>query len=170
MGRRCLTQFNTYQIFAARHSANSGENIMAFVNEHIPEEDIKKYEIAKWDEKFLKGHYQPSWTVDRVHDIYLRYMSCGREESSNRWTFCFYWKGHVLSVEVDVSGGEAVNGVLPRTYSLVGLTIPLFDPLPNQLLGSRDHLLEDLKAALVGFGDYGVHSIWAGPLSISFRF
>jgi hypothetical protein len=81
---------------------------MAFINEYIPDEDIKKYEIEKWDKKYLKAHYQPSWTVDRERGMYLRYMSNEREDRANHWTFCFYWKGHVLQVEVVVTGRARV--------------------------------------------------------------
>lgn len=131
---------------------------MAFVNEPIPEEDIKKYEIAKWDEKYLKGHYQPSWTVDRERDMYLRYICTGHEELCNRWTFSFYWKKYVLSVQLDSSGGGEWRGTQCRHYDLVRLMISLFDPLPESLEAHRPEILADLKEALIAFKDLGVLS------------
>ncbi len=82
---------------------------MPFVNEHIPEADIEKYEIKKWDKKFQIGHYKPSWTVDRERDIYLRFIESGREELSGQWIFCLYWKSHHLGIRLRISGGGAAR-------------------------------------------------------------
>lgn len=131
---------------------------MAFVNEYIPEDDIQKYEIAKWDKNFVIGHYKPSWTVDRDRDVYLRYMSNGREDYSNHWTFCFYWHGHVLQVELIVSGGGQRRGDQWSSYELKGLMQPLFKPLPAALEAYRQEILADLKEALIAFKEFGVLS------------
>jgi hypothetical protein len=81
---------------------------MAFVNERIPEEDIKKYEIEKLTKRFAKRNFERGWTVDRERDMFLQYVGNEREDRANHWTFCFYWKGHVLSVKVVITGGGVV--------------------------------------------------------------
>ena len=131
---------------------------MAFVNEYIPEVDIEKYEIKKWDKKFQIGHYKPDWTMDRERDIYVRYTSTGREELSSHWAFCFYWKGDVFRAELAISGGGEPRGVQKRHYELVRLNIPLFDPLPEFLETQRPEIFADLKDALIAFKDFGVLS------------
>lgn len=48
---------------------------MAFVNEYIPKEDIKKFGIEEIDKRYRKAHYKPYWTIDRAKNTYLRHMS-----------------------------------------------------------------------------------------------
>ena len=80
---------------------------MGFVNEYVPEEDIKNYNL---DETWLKYHpaYQsvPSylrhcWTIDREDNIYLMLMDIGREEISNRHTFVVYLKGEMAPADAE---------------------------------------------------------------------
>ena len=80
---------------------------MTFVNEYISPEDVEKYHIKEIDERFFKAHHKPSWTIDRERNIWLRYMTKGHEEFTNHWKFAFYWKGRLLDIELEVSGGEA---------------------------------------------------------------
>lgn len=61
---------------------------MAFVNEYISEEDIKKYEIREiWDKfhpfskndmNLLKKH---SWTVDKERDVFLFLLNLEEKKS-----------------------------------------------------------------------------------------
>lgn len=143
---------------------------MAFVNEYIPEEDIKKYDIATWDANLLKGHYQPDWTRDREHDIYLRYICTGREEFAGRWTFCFYRKGTVMSVDLDVSTGDTQTEGRWKHYKLVDMRLAPFSPMPEALIPQKGEILCDLKEALIAFGDAGLFSVWNKPYSFTFDF
>ena len=141
---------------------------MAFVNEYIPEEDIKKYDIPAWNEKYLRSNFRPAWTIDRERDIYLRYMHTGREASNDQWIFCFYWKGDMLSAELQVSGENDPDGLLVKHYKLLRLMFSLFDPLPDSLCSHKSEILADLKEALIAFGDLGIHSIWTKPIRFTF--
>lgn len=143
---------------------------MAFVNEYIPEEDIKKYDIATWDAKYLKGHCQPDWTRDRERDIYLRYICTGREKFAGRWTFCLYWQGTAMSVDLDVSGSDAQAREQRRHYKLVGIRLAPFKPMPEALLARKGEILCDLKEALIAFGDLGLFSVSKAHLSFNFDF
>ncbi|WP_200958258.1 hypothetical protein [Massilia sp. Root335] len=54
---------------------------MAFINEFIPEADIKKYGIEEINKKYIVGGTKSGqWTIDRDRDIYLRCVARGREE------------------------------------------------------------------------------------------
>ena len=70
---------------------------MAFINEYIPEEDIKKYGIREiWDtfHPFGKGDInlqkKHSWTLDEEREIFFIPASSGKEEFSNITTCIFF--------------------------------------------------------------------------------
>ncbi len=125
---------------------------MAFVNEYIPPEDVEKYHIKEIDKQFFKGHYKPDWTIDRERDIWLRYMTKDHEDFANHWTFALYWKGRLLSIELELSGGGKNRGEQWRNYKIVRLG------LGSALKAHETEIKADLKEALVAFRDAGVHS------------
>lgn len=126
---------------------------MAFVNEYISEAGIEKYGIKELDEKFGKGHYKPIWTVDLGRDIYLRKMYCGHEEFSNRCTHCFFWKGNLLTVQIDIVGSGGVrNGEQWVNYKMWRMEIP-------QSINSQEaEIIADLKEAFIAERGGGVYS------------
>jgi hypothetical protein len=138
---------------------------MTFVNEYIPAEDIEKYEIKKIDDFFLKGHYQPTWTIDRERNIYLRYLKNGREEAAQDLEFYFYWQGHAIFLRVHVDGGGKRGGPGWSHYSFlrmgrpeVHFTVIKEILLPDELKQHQAQIIADLKDALIAFKDFGVHS------------
>ena len=78
---------------------------MAFVNEYISEENIKKYDIEVLNKKYYKAHHKSHWTVDHERDMYLRYMCKGREEFGDQYTVCFYWQAQLFEMTFKVDGG-----------------------------------------------------------------
>ena len=125
---------------------------MAFLNEYIPEEDIKKFVIEEIDKRYRKAHYKPYWTIDREKSSYLRHMYVGREELCNHAYFTFYWGGHLIDVELK-RRGEGVRGGRGTTiWTLVRLK------LPEVLEGKKTEIIEDLKAALIAFKEAGILS------------
>jgi len=125
---------------------------MAFVNEYISESDIKKYDIEEIDHKLKKAHYKPNWTIDHESEIYLRHIGSGREEFANRHTFSFYWKGSLLSVQVDTAGGGEWRGEQWRHYKLWRFEIP------ENLKQHEAEIMISLKEAFVAYKELGILS------------
>lgn len=125
---------------------------MTFINEYISAENIKKYDIETLDERFHKGHYKPSWTVDHEREMYLRYMTQEHEEFSNPLTYCFYGKGVVIEVVVVMNGGGIRNGEQWKHYKLLRWD------LPANLIPQEAEIKTDLKEAFVVYKDFGVRS------------
>jgi hypothetical protein len=128
---------------------------MAFINEKISEEDVKKYGIdALWDKYHIKrekpfGFYF-SWTIDRDRDISLMRVHSGREELSNRITFVLIINGIVIEVELDKFGGDGSarlgdNKPMTTTWKMVSIHQP-----PNCLL-TRDEIIQVLKESLTAY-------------------
>ncbi|MDR7090210.1 hypothetical protein [Cellvibrio fibrivorans] len=78
---------------------------MAFINEYISEEDIKKYGIREiWDQfhPFSKNDLnlqkKHSWTVDKDRGVFFIPAKSGKEEYSNQIICILWWRGTYLSV------------------------------------------------------------------------
>lgn len=125
---------------------------MAFVNEYIPVDDIKKYGIEEINRRFLKSNYKPTWTVGRERNIYLRQVVSGREEFASQKDYTFYWEGVLIVVRLDEAGGGVRGGKGWCHYKLLKLD------LPEDLRGRRQDIINDLKEALVAYKDAGVYS------------
>jgi hypothetical protein len=126
---------------------------MPFINEYISAEDIKKYDIEALDKRFHKGHYKPSWTVDHERDMYLRYMTKEHEEFSHHITYCFYWKGVVIEVLIELSeAGGARNGPQWSRKKLLRWN------LPANLVAQETEIKADLKEAFIAYKDFGILS------------
>ena len=84
-------------------------SVMAFVNEYIPEADIKKFDINEINKQYIVGGTNArDWTVDRDRNMYLRCVARGREEFRHQSTWTFYWHGELLKVDIDTleAGGK----------------------------------------------------------------
>ena len=134
---------------------------MAFENEYISEEDIKKYKL---DEVWLKWHpfdesvpkyVRLTWTVDREREAYFMRVRVGREEESNQVTFVFYTRGEKFTVKLDRAPGGSIN-YKERPYRIVWRLVGIWPAQPKS--ASRDEVLNDLKDALTAFGEGGVRS------------
>ena len=127
---------------------------MAFINEYIPEADVKKYGIEEINKKFIVGGTNSDqWTIDRDRDIYLRCVARGREEFRHQSTWTLYWKGTLLTVELDmISAGGERGGHGWSHYKL------RFIGIPPSLEGKRDEIIADLREALAAYGGGGVYS------------
>lgn len=82
---------------------------MAFVNEYVSDEDVKKYGLEEINRRYSKidipGRF--SWTVDRERNIYLRKM---RSDKDAFWEdFTFFWQGELLAVRLSEEG-TAIRG------------------------------------------------------------
>ncbi|TBW48114.1 hypothetical protein EZI54_21645 [Marinobacter halodurans] len=132
---------------------------MAFVNEFVPEDDVKNYNLDKiWDSYHpnFKGSkpigFRHSWTVDRERNVFLIWQSSGREEFSNRHTFVLWWKGELLTVILDVCDESFY-----KLSDNIGKTVwSLFEIEKPDGLGLRDkEIIPVLKEALSVYGYRG---------------
>jgi hypothetical protein len=111
-------------LFAQDISTNSGENIMAFVNEYIPKVDYKKYDFDGLNKrKKERSGSTPAgfWTIDREADIWLRefYVETDHTVPLGGYTgvsvWDFYWKGHLMLAKITaIAGGGGVGRRMSR--------------------------------------------------------
>ena len=127
---------------------------MAFVNEYIPAEDVKKYGIKEIDKRFVTGGTKSDqWTIDRERDIYLRCVSRGREEFRSESTWTLYWRGSLIYVDLKLTDGGGTRGGHGWShYKLLRAEIP------THLEAQRADILKDLKEALTAYKGGGVFS------------
>lgn len=134
---------------------------MGFVNEYVPEEDIKNYNL---DDIWLKYHpaYQsvPSyfrhyWTIDREDNICLMLMDIGREEISNRHTFVVYWKGELIEVKLDLAPSPESSGNLNDRPFLRAWKLVSVRPSTARTV-TIEQVMEILKKSLTVYGYDGV--------------
>ena len=89
---------------------------MTFINEYIPEEDLKKYNFEALNKRFRKAGSTPAsyWVIDREADIWLRkfYNAYDRTAPDDNCpgisAWDFYWKGTLITLELEtlvVEGG-----------------------------------------------------------------
>lgn len=125
---------------------------MAFVNEYVPEEDVKKHNL---DEIWLKSHpvektipkdVQLHWTVDRERDAFLMCVGIGREEYSNRHTFVLYWKAELFRIDLDLVGTGRPQKLTDRPYRMVWELVNIWPTQPKT--PTREKVLAALEAAL----------------------
>ena len=125
---------------------------MAFVNEYISEEDIKKYDIEALNKKFCIADYNSKWTVDSERDIYLRYIGHGHEEFIQEHDFYMFWEGGVIDICLHVEQGGKIDGPQWRHYELIKIKIP------DEISEYKANILDDLKEALTEFKSAGLFS------------
>lgn len=125
-------------------------NIMAFVNEYVSEEDIKKYGLEAIDKRYFRADYKTEWTRDKERDMYLRFMRHGGEDGVSQQIFAFYWMGNLLEVGVTFQGGGMRDGKRWKWWTLRYLS------LPKELELHREEILEDLRDAMSAYGAAGL--------------
>lgn len=126
---------------------------MAFVNEYVPEEDVKKYGLEIINRQYQKTDIRYRWTIDRKRDVYLRWLKGGREEFCDQQDFTLYWKGALIFVRLRVidAGGERGGKGWTR-WAL------LFLGCPEELQAKKSEIIADLKEALTAYKGSGVSS------------
>lgn len=133
---------------------------MAFVNEYVSDEDVKKYGLEEINRRYSKvdipGRY--SWTVDRERNIYLRKM---RSDKDAFWEdFTFFWQGELLAVRLSEEGTAIRGGTGTTRWKLIHLV------LTDSLTDRRDEILAVLKEALRAYKTAGVYSAVADHTAI----
>jgi hypothetical protein len=152
-GVRSDDQESAARSAACRTSGRHVTTTMRFVNERIPKEDVEKFSLPDIDKKFKYGRtYARDWTIDRSRDMYLRIVARGREERADQSTWTFYWKGQLLTVQLETISVTARGGHQREHERLVSLQ------LPAHLEQQREQVVADLIDALTAYKSFGVHS------------
>lgn len=132
---------------------------MAFVNEFVSEEDVKKYDLDKiWDiyHPFSKGEpplgFRYTWTIDKEKNIFLIPVASGREEYSNRVTCVLWWNGTRLTIKIDLaaeSSSKLSDTPFKRIWELVEVC------QRTDFSEPREKVISILKEALITYGYRG---------------
>lgn len=122
---------------------------MAFVNEYISEDDIKKYDLETLDKK--SEGYKRSWVIDRDSETWLIHRGTGKEDDGVKWLF--YWQSNVYRIGTQSLG-----------YSKEGQSLYVSDKVvyvldiswqQASILDARE-FLNALKAAMETRKGYGM--------------
>lgn len=146
---------------------------MAFVNEYVSEEDIKKYDLV---DIWLQAHpldrkdggppptYRFNWTIDRDRDIYLICVGGGGyDQFYTEWVL--YWKGRPVTVRLKMPG-EGSKSFSEQPYRIVWAMDHLFLKCSDD---ERQAFLQVLKEALTVYGSRGIlHQV--PNTTVSFKF
>ena len=145
----------------------NGEDILAFVNEIVSEEDIKRFGLDELMAKFNQWSWQQGrpegfrhhWTVDHDREIFLLLAKVvqdigpsGRSEPSSRRLFILGWKGHVVEVLLEL-GDESSKNFKEKPYRITWNLVSIQESGPSNI--EREKVLEELKAALICHGYKG---------------
>ena len=128
---------------------------MAFVNERIPEVDVKKYGLEAIDDSLLGAGRTISraWTIDRARDIYLRCVARGRDEESQLSTWTFYWKGALIWFKRE---GLAFKG---ERGGPCWLHFKVYDfKIPEAIQSHREEIFQDLREAFLAYRGAGIYA------------
>lgn len=129
---------------------------MAFVNEYISDEDVKKYDLEAIDRRNIVGGTSArDWTFDRERDIYLRNVGRrGRDqEVSHQLIWNLYWNRELIEVAIDLVGSTGGIGEHCSAHWRIRHI-----NFPTQLRDQRDEILASLREALLAYKDGGVFS------------
>lgn len=137
---------------------NSANKNMAFINEYIPAEDLKRYNFAELNKRPTKGGgARDDWTIDREADIWLRkfYTQSDHTELDGGFTgvtgWDFYWKGALMFLELkELAAGGGHGKPRWEREKLLNINIPV------ELESNRDQIIKDLTDAFTVHAGIGV--------------
>jgi len=143
---------------------------MAFVNEYVSEENIRKYELEALYKKWLiwiPPRFQYAWTFDAERDIYYIRMETGREEDSNQTRGVLYYRGIHWDVKVLVEKGTSLS-FLENPYRQIWGLIHIKHPEGG--LVPEDEIVPVLKEALTVHQVFGIYTPTGLNVVTSFTF
>lgn len=125
---------------------------MAFVNEYVPDEDVKEYGLDEINRKYRLPCVQYDWTVDREREIYLRWLKSGGTELSDQHDFHLYWEKSLLTVRLKRTVEKDAYGSRTSRWQLMWIDIP------DAFKDKRPEVLEVMKEALKAYKTSGIRS------------
>ena len=149
---------------------------MAFVNEIVSEEDIKKFgldELMREFRSYTWRNGRPStfvhaWTIDRGRGIFFVPVKVveeigpsGRPEPTRRDICILGWQGKRVQLTIDRGAGSSVqfaDSPFRIVWELVDINTSQIPEMP------REEIIGVLKEALTVFGHDGVH--WQVPNTV----
>jgi hypothetical protein len=166
---------------AARHLNRQQEHPVAFVNEIVSEEDIKKYGLDE-----LKKHYNSfswrdgrpatfthTWTIDRERGIFALPLftwtqvgQSGRSQPTSKESWLIEVQGKRVIAVVDRAHGSSVL-LSDSPYQIIWDLIDV-DMADAPGLRQQD-VLQMLKEALIAYGHMGIY-LQANNTVVSFNF
>jgi hypothetical protein len=129
---------------------------MAFVNEYVSEENIKKYELEALYTKWLvwiPPRFRYTWTFDAERDSYYIPMKTGREEDSNQTRGVLYFKGIHWDVKVLGEEGSSLSFAENPYRQIWGM---IHIKHPEGGLVPEAEIVPVLKEALVAYQVFGI--------------
>lgn len=129
---------------------------MAFVNEYVSDDNIKKYDLEalrmKW-KGWIPPRFQHTWTFDIERDSYYIPMETGREEKSNQVRGVLYYKGIEWDVKVSLEPGcspSFAENPYRVIWGLIHIKHPGGGPAPES------EIVPVLKEALITYRVFGI--------------
>lgn len=142
---------------------------MAFVNEIVSEENIKKYDLDALMREFSSFAWRegrPStfvhaWTIDRERDIYFipvqtveEVGQSGRPQPTQRKICILDWQGKRVRLMIDRAAGSSVKHA-DSPFRIVWELLQLdTSHIPDV---AHNEVIDVLKAALTAYGNFGAH-------------
>ena len=132
---------------------------MAFVNEYVSDEDVKKYDLEglynKWS-KFIPSNFRYNWTVDRERDSHFIRIRTGygsEPSLSNHVLGVLYYQGIHWKVEIRAEEGGSIpysEHPYRRIWGLEWIKHPEGGAVPEA------ELIPILKEALIAYKVWGI--------------
>ena len=154
---------------------------MAFVNEIVSEEDIKKYGLDELMKEFSSWEWRDGrpvgfvhlWAIDRARDIFFLLVKSieevgpsGRPEATTKTLCILSWRGSRIKLTIDKAVGSSTrfsDSPFRIVWDLLALDL---SQLPHV---SREEVVQVLKDALTTFGHRGAYRQYANTL-VEFKF
>jgi hypothetical protein len=119
---------------------------MAFVNEHISKEDIKKYDLQRiCGEHNLPNRgvmHSRTWTIDRDRDAFLIKVWSHRDADFEGWAF--YWMGEWMFFEMRPADRDYNRDENSCWFRFI---VRKFN-LPEALAHNKNEVIDELRAAI----------------------
>ena len=134
---------------------------MAFINEYISDEDMKKYKIQDLDDAFKMGNTSSdSWTVDKENNIFLKKLASMRiDDYGGTWVYWAYaLKGELYVITVEtVATNRAKRGEDYWVHEKIR-ELKLWDSYKNLSEEKRKTIMPLIEEAFLAYGEAGVYS------------